>query len=66
MSVIAGVAVSVAIVTMFPIPTSLPATYDLIEFRQSNAVTDEHDSSEDTNDNREAHKTTNLLADKKY
>lgn len=53
-------------VTMIPIPTTLLATYDLIEFRHSNAVTDEHDSSEDTNGDREAHKTTNLLTDKKY
>ena len=49
---------------IIPIPASLPTAYDLIEFRQSNAVTDKHDSSEDTNHDREAHKTTNLLTDK--
>lgn len=64
MSVTAWVTVSVAIITI-PIPTTLSATYDLIELCQSNTVTDEHDSSEDTNDDREAHKATNLLTDKK-
>jgi len=48
-----------------PIPAALPAAYDLIELCQSNAVTDEHDSSQDTNNDRKAHKTTNLLIAKK-
>ena len=65
MSVTAGVTVSVAIVTILQIETTPPATYDLIELCQSNTVSDEHDSSEDTSGNREAHKTTNLYTEKK-
>lgn len=66
MSVTAGVTVSVAIVTILQIETTPPATYDLIELCQSNTVSDEHDSSEDTSGNREAHKTTNLYTEKKW
>ena len=65
MSVTAGVTASVSIVTIIQIPNTLPATYDLIELCQSNTVSDEHDSSEDTSSNREAHKTTNLYTEKK-
>lgn len=51
---------------MLPVvPASASAFQDLIELCQRNAVADEHYAGDDTYGDGEAHKTSNLLTDKK-